>query len=70
MEEKVEVKGETEVIALAGGPDGSSDEPRSVARGARPRRTPDTGGSSPQADCCILTIRAPGFWLVPVAMEF
>lgn len=70
-EEKVEVKGEGEVVVAAGRFDDSSeDEARSVASGVRPRRADVPGGGSPQADCCDLSCRTPELLVVPEAMEF
>ncbi len=67
-DEKVEVKGEAVEV---GRPVGSSDdEPRSVAKGVRPRRAPEAGAGSPQAEGCALAGRAPELLLVPEAMEF
>ncbi len=67
-DEKVEVKGGAVDV---GRPVGSSDdEPRSVARGVRPRRAPVAGASKPQAEGCTLAGRALEFLFVLEAMEF
>lgn len=61
-DEKVEVKGDAAMLLPAGGPECSAvDEPRSVDKGARPRRVPEMAGGKPQTDCCTLPARAPEF---------
>ncbi len=67
-DENVEVKGEAVDV---GRPVGSSDdEPRSVAKGARPRRAPVAGAGRPQAEGCALAARLLEFLFVTEAMEF
>ena len=60
-DEKVELKGDAATV-VAGGPECSAgDATRSVDKGARPRRVPETGGGKPQTECCALPACAPEF---------
>lgn len=67
-DEKVEVKGGA--VDVGRPVDSSDDEPRSVAKGVKPRRALVAAAGSPQAEGCALAGRALEFLFVIEAMEF